>query len=266
MEFFHRVTATEIDIVDIQGTIAAGKTSIASQVKKDPRRFVELLFRDRISSRPYTHVCVVPEPIEHWTCVGDDNEDLLASMYADARLNGMAFQMNVVNTQVDIMTEAIALAVIDGKNVNDHGRILMITERSTFCGRHIFAQMNRDNRKITAAHWKVYCDSYDAAHAKWRENIRTMFPDGVMVRNLGTVFLQISPKEAAVRAAKRDRPADRNLPFEVFEELERRHQDLYGRSNPLVRNMVTIVDSAALSRVLDRVDSASSLQLSFINK
>jgi deoxyadenosine/deoxycytidine kinase len=276
MEFASRKNPTaHIDIVDIQGNIAAGKSSIATQVEADPCRFVELLFKQQNntakSSFYYTHVCVVQEPIDKWTCVGTDNEDLLASMYADPRLNGMAFQMNVVNTQIEIMAQSIAHALDaadDAMVKHSSPRILVITERSTLCGRHIFAQMNHDNKRITPAHWKVYNDSFAAAHALWRENISKLFANcgGVRVRVLGTAYLRISPEQAAERAVRRNRPADRDLPLAVFQELERRHEALYGAPNSLIKNPVTIVDSATLSAVLERKLPDSALELTCFNQ
>jgi len=256
----------EVYLIAVEGNIAAGKTTLLEQLRTDPRRLASLLFEDK---RSFDYACVVPEPIDRWTSVGSEKVDLLGAMYADPLSNAMACQMNIVNTQLDAIYDAIAKVIDEMCTEETHTiprakkSILVVTERSTMSGKHVFAQSLLDKGKMPTAHWAVYCASFDAAHALFRERVTRLFPGGqVRLSTLGTVLLQVTPDQARRRAEKRGRSAEAGLPLALYEELDKRHREVFAlRNNKLVEHDIVAVDSSTLTAVLRGKAKESVLQL-----
>lgn len=252
----------EVTIVDVQGNISAGKSTTLEKTSADPTNLVRLLFKD---TTQYTHVCVVPEPIGQWTSVGVDETDLLQAQSDDAAAHGFTCQLNIVNTTLAAISDAMR-AELRRKPPQPAQRVqmLVLTERSTDADKHIFASSLRDKRLISAAQWKVYCDSFDAAHALWRESVRAMFPGGVSVHGGGTILLLVTPEEALKRANARGREAEKKLSIELLDNFDKRHRQMYEKRNSLVQTRVAIVDSNMLAAVLSKKLKETSLLVKHI--
>lgn len=280
----------QVRLIAVEGNIAAGKSTLLEQLTREPARLASLLFARTdaaAESTEFDYARVVPEPLGKWTSVGAEGTDLLGAMYADPVANGMACQMNIVNTQLDaivdvlrevVMTASIAECVAerdtDDSRVVPLGpprcapmpckptRILLVTERSTLSGKHVFARALLDKGKMPPAHWAVYCHSFDAAHALFREQVSKLFPRDVDLRVLGTVLLQVTPEQALRRAERRGRDAERGLPLELYEDLDRRHREVFAlRGNKLVAHEIVAVDASTLTGVLRGKVKESVLQL-----
>lgn len=273
--------AFEVTFIAVEGNIAAGKSTLLEQLRRKPTRLADLLFG--VDGTKFDYARVVPEPLDRWMSVGTEGTDLLAAMYADPAGNAMACQMNIVNTQLDAIVEALRSVMAEleeriMRSLSTHAhdlpdravRVLIVTERSTLSGMHVFASSMAEKGRMPPAHWAVYCESFEAAHALYRERVVKALGGGdvgVHCRQLGYVLLQCPPEQARARAEKRGRPAEAALSLSVFEELDRRHRKVFAlRSNEFVSGEIVWVDAAALGAVLNGKAKASVLQLSVLSR
>jgi deoxyadenosine/deoxycytidine kinase len=265
--------AFEVTFIAVEGNIAAGKSTLLEQLRRKPTRLADLLFG--VDGAKFDYARVVPEPLDRWMSVGAEGTDLLAAMYADPAGNAMACQMNIVNTQLDAIVDELRSVMSElstqKRDLPDRAvRVLIVTERSTLSGMHVFASSMAEKGRMPPAHWAVYCESFEAAHALYRERVVKALGGGdvgVHCRQLGYVLLQCAPEQARARAEKRGRPAEAALSLSVFEELDRRHRKVFAlRNNEFVSGEIVWVDAAALGAVLNGKAKASVLQLSVLSR
>jgi deoxycitidine kinase/deoxyguanosine kinase len=198
--------------VNLQGTIAAGKSTVIEKLHTRPE-LVRSLLGDAIAQTiPRDAVFVYcPEPVELWqNCNGID---LLGEFYKDQTRWSTTFQLWALQTRIMAMNSAVLSALQHQPRANPSA-VVLVCERSIDTDAAVFAPMLRDAGKITPAEWRVYGTAIPThehyfrcllAEELRRAGLRFGF---LAVVDLAEVYLRIEPEQAFARVQKRARGSE----------------------------------------------------------
>ena len=119
-------------IFSIEGNIGSGKSTLIDRIK----------FSNKIEN-----VIYLPEPVSIWNEIKDSNGvGILEKYYQDQKRYAFSFQMMAYISRLSLIRKALAT----------HGDCIIITERSIYTDREIFAKMLHDSGKIEDIEYSIY--------------------------------------------------------------------------------------------------------------
>ena len=158
-----------VKIFSIEGSIGSGKSTLIRELK---HKF-------------HTDWIFVLEPIAEWNNVKDNKgENILTKFYKNQHKYAFSFQMMAYISRLTRLKQVIK------KNPS----AIIITERSIFADRHVFAKMLYDDNKIEEVDYIIYLKWFD-------EFIEEVKQDGI-------IYLQVSPETCYNRVQKRNRDGE----------------------------------------------------------
>ena len=173
-------------IISIEGNIGSGKSTLVENLRK---YFV---------NNP--KVYFLQEPIDLWNTIRDENGiTILQNFYADQRNYAFAFQMMAYISRLKLLREAFQNKSYD----------IIITERSIFTDRHVFAQMLYDDKKMEKIEYSIYM--------QWFDEFIQDFPP------LNIVYIKTDPKVAEQRVLKRNRQGE-DIPLAYLQRCHNYHE------------------------------------------
>ena len=101
------------------------------------------------------------------------------------------------------------------KNQNSPGpakKVILITERSLFTDKLVFAKMLYDDKKIEPINYRIYLNWFDT------------FLDEFPVHKV--VYVKTDPEQCHRRIAKRSRDGEANIPLEYLQNCSRYHDNM----------------------------------------
>lgn len=190
----------KILLFSIEGNIGSGKSTFIKNLKK-------IDFSSRIKGRydlTAAHgsswkVIYLSEPVDEWTDIKDEHgETILEKFYKDQNRYSFAFQMMAYISRINQLMETIERL----KRENERGEreekekenYIIITERSVYTDKNVFAKMLRDDGKIESVEYQIYL--------KWFDN----FTKNIEFN--GNIYLQADTKVCEERIKKRNRPGE----------------------------------------------------------
>jgi deoxyadenosine/deoxycytidine kinase len=102
---------------------------------------------------------------------------------------------------------------------------IIITERSLFTDKYVFAKMLYDSEKIEMINYKIYLQFFDT-----------------FVKDYGVdkiLYVKADPEKCSERIAKRSRSGESNIPLEYLIECDKYHDEML--DNPDLKNTEKIV-------------------------
>ena len=176
---------SETVIVSLDGNIGSGKS-----------RLLEIL-RQRHSINP--KICFLQEPVSEWNTIkSKEGETIISLYYGNQEKYAFAFQMMAYISRLALLREALK---------KDYD--IIITERSVFTDKHVFAKMLYDDEKIEEVEYTIY--------NKWFHEFLKDLPQ------LVTIYARTDPKVAESRVIKRDREGE-VIPLAYLEKCHRYHE------------------------------------------
>ena len=182
-------------IASLEGNIGAGKSTIVDILKHkyetEPAKYFGALSGSKI--------VFMKEPVDIWTsiCDSETGESILEKFYKDPKTYAFAFQVMVYNTHLEAFRKVVR---------ENPDCVLLICERSIDAGRHIFAEMLRDDGMIDEVCFKVYQNLFDSTSSE--------FPlDAIL-------YLDVEPETCLERIGKRSREGEGNIPLEYLERCK----------------------------------------------
>jgi len=193
---------TTYQIVSIDGNIASGKTTF----------FEEWQTRLKGKLLNGKRVIFAPEPVNDWQTIKDENGiTIVEKFYKNQIKFAFSFQMMAYISRLSILRKII-------RDAGDEP-IIIITERSLFTDKHIFAKMLYDQGKIEQVDYQIYL--------KWFQEFADDFPVN------HCVYIRADPETCFQRTKKRSRVGE-NIPLEYLEECHRYHEDYIFSHTPIV--------------------------------
>ena len=179
-------------IYSIEGNIGVGKTTFINMVKK--------LHKTR-------EIIVLEEPVDEWLSIkNNENKTILELFYADQNKYAFSFQMMAYISRIALLKQTI----------REHPQAIIITERSVYTDRHVFAKMLFDEGKIEKVNYEIY--------NKWFKH----FIEDVPISKI--IYLRCTPAIAHSRVIKRNRPGE-TITLDYLTKCHTYHEEWIEQSN-----------------------------------
>ena len=199
-------------IVSIEGNIGSGKSTLLSNLREYYANNSNVVF--------------LKEPVDEWEKIKDENgETILKKFYADQEKYSFPFQMMAYVSRLKVLRDTLKTI----KNDTHDKNIIIITERSLYTDKMVFAKMLYDSKKIEHVNYQIYLNWFDT------------FSDEFPVHKV--VYVKTAPEKCHERIVKRSREGEDNIPLSYLKSCSFYHD------NMLDKNLTTCVCETQL--VLD---------------
>jgi len=187
-------------IVSIEGNIGSGKSTLLANL----RHYYE----------NNSNVVFLKEPVDEWEKIKDENgETILKKFYADQEKYSFPFQMMAYVSRLKVLRDTLKTIKNDSENRN----IVIITERSLYTDKMVFAKMLYDSKKIEHVNYQIYLNWFDT------------FSDEFPVNKV--VYVKTSPEKCYQRIVKRSRTGEENIPLDYLASCSNYHDNMLDKQN-----------------------------------
>ena len=181
-------------IISIEGNVGSGKSTFVQTLKEH--------FKDK------PNVFILPEPIDEWLQIKDEEGNILQHYYKDQKKYSFAFQMMAYISRLAILKKAM-----------ETGYEYIITERCLETDRHVFCQMLYDDRFINEIEFQIYNKWFECFVLKPFEKIY--------------VYMKCDPEVAYERVKTRGRPEEA-IPIEYLQKCHDYHDSWMKNMEPIM--------------------------------
>jgi deoxyguanosine kinase len=187
-------------IVSIEGNIGSGKSTLLSNLRQHYENNSNVVF--------------LKEPVDEWEKIKDENgETILKKFYADQEKYSFPFQMMAYVSRLKVLRDTLKTIKTDTQDKN----IVIITERSLYTDKMVFAKMLYDSKKIEHVNYQIYLNWFDT------------FSDEFPVNKV--VYVKTSPDKCYQRIVKRSRTGEENIPLEYLTSCSIYHDNMLDKEN-----------------------------------
>ena len=181
-------------IVSIEGNIGSGKSTLLENLRNH--------YKDN------TYVIFLREPVDDWEKIKDkQGNTMLKKFYSDQDKYSFAFQMMAYISRLKILRDTVKTISSEINN----GHYVIITERSLYTDKHVFAKMLHDQGKIEDVCYQIYLN--------WFDEFAKDFPINY------TVYVKTDPKNCYDRIHKRAREGEEVIPLAYLQECHNYHEE-----------------------------------------
>ena len=174
-------------IFSIEGNIGSGKSTLVG------------ILNEKLRHIAHTHVIYVQEPVSEWDNIKDrDGKTILEKFYADQPKYAFSFQMMAYISRLSLLKRVI----------KENPTAILITERSVFTDKEVFAKMLYDEGKIEEVNYQIYL--------KWFDE----FIEDIPIT--GLIYINTTPEKSKERVNIRARPGE-NIPLEYLKQCHNYH-------------------------------------------
>ena len=201
----------EIQIISIEGNIGSGKSTLLANLKK------------HFENNKY--VTFLKEPVDEWSNIKDEKGvTILEKFYADQEKYSFPFQMMAYISRLTLLKEAV-------KNIKEKmekiyekhqdysvkHKIIIVTERSLFTDKMVFAKMLYDTGKIEFVNYQIYLNWFNAFAEEFPIN--------------KVIYVKADPKTCYERVGKRHRDGEDKIPLIYLDSCNNYHNNMLDKSN-----------------------------------
>ena len=172
-------------LISIEGNIGSGKSTIINFLK----------------SLNNENIVFVDEPVDEWLNIKSNNKNALELFYENQSKNAFWFQVLAYITRLRNLLETIE------KNPNK----IIITERSIYTDKYVFAQMLFEDGHINDIEFQTYNYWFDTFEKQTRIDI--------------VLYVNTNPEECMNRIHTRNRPEETKIPLEYLQNCHKKHKD-----------------------------------------
>jgi len=190
--------SSKISIVSVDGNIGSGKSTLLSNMRKyynDTNKGINIVFLD--------------EPVDEWEKIKDENgTTMLEKFYSDQEKYSFPFQMMAYISRLKKLREVVNKI----KNNNSTEKTIIITERSLYTDKFVFAKMLYDTGKIESVNYQIYLSWFDT------------FSEEYPVEKV--IYVKTNPEICYSRINKRAREGEENIPLQYLTDCDKYHEDM----------------------------------------
>ena len=210
----------QIKIVSIEGNIGSGKSTLLENLKKHFKNDAKIIF--------------LKEPVDEWSKIKDENgTTILEKFYDNQEKYSFPFQMMAYISRLKLLKETIqqltktinkiTQQIIvnyenDEENYLEPPKYVIITERSLFTDKMVFAKMLYDTGKIEAVNYQIYLN--------WFNTFADEFPINKIV------YVRADPETCHQRIATRRRDGEDNIPINYLKSCSEYHDNMLDKNLP----------------------------------
>jgi len=188
---------SNIQLVSIDGNIGSGKSTLLEKL------------REHYKDNP--NVKFVKEPVDEWEKNTDENGvTILEKFYEDQEKYAFSFQVMAYISRLKILKNTY-------KNINSSNRTIVITERSLFTDKMVFAKMLYDTKKLEHVNYQIYLN--------WFDTFSQDFPLHKVI------YVKTSPEKCHSRILKRAREGENLIPLEYLQSCDKYHNNMLDKTS-----------------------------------
>lgn len=192
-----------IEIVSIEGNIGSGKSTLLEHLKTHYSNNDNVLF--------------LREPVDQWNNIKDENgETILAKFYADQEKYSFTFQMMAYISRLKILKD-IVNQIRTSKTYNSYKKYIIITERSLYTDKMVFAKMLFDTGKMEYINHQIYLQWFDC------------FVEEFPVQKI--IYVKADPTICHNRIHIRNRNGEDNIPLDYLISCDNYHENMLNKNS-----------------------------------
>ena len=200
-----RFNGINSQVISIDGNIGSGKSTLLAKLKEH--------YADN------DHVVFLKEPVDDWEKITDENGiTMLEKFYSNQEKYSFSFQMMAYVSRLKVLKDTKKMIIgsyLNGSHNYDKPYII-ITERSLYTDKMVFAKMLYDSKKIEEVNYKIYLS--------WFDTFSEEFPVDKII------YVKTSPEKCHSRILKRSREGEANIPLEYLNNCHKYHDDMLDTS------------------------------------
>ena len=196
----------KVKIITIEGNIGSGKSTLLEYLKN------ELIISNQ-------KVIFMKEPVDEWEDIKDSNGNtMLQKFYENQEKYSFPFQMMAYISRLKLLKET----------VEKYPNAIIISERSLYTDKYVFAKMLYETNKIENVCYQIYC--------KWFDTFVKDYPIA------GIIYVKTDPEICHDRVAKRSRVGESNIPLDYLVSCDTYHDDMLDKEKKLVSKNQLVLD------------------------
>lgn len=178
-----------VRIVSVDGNIGSGKSTLLANL------------RAAFSNNP--NIIFLKEPVDDWEQIKDkEGKTMLEKFYADQERYSFPFQMMAYISRLALLKTAI--------KQNPHA--IIVTERSLYTDKYVFAKMLFDTGKIEDVNFQIY--------TKWFDTFAEECPIHQVI------YVNTHPEICHSRITKRSRTGEDCIPLDYLQLCHKYHDEM----------------------------------------
>jgi deoxyadenosine/deoxycytidine kinase len=181
-------------IISIEGNIGSGKSTLLNKLREHFKENEDVVF--------------LKEPVDEWSKIKDENNiTILEKFYTDQEKYSFSFQMMAYVSRIKELRN-----ILKEKMTNSPNPFIIITERSLYTDKMVFAKMLYDDHKIEYVNYQIYLNWFDT------------FSDEFPVHKV--IYVKTSPEKCYERISSRLRDGECNIPLSYLKNCELYHNNM----------------------------------------
>jgi len=182
-------------IVSVEGNIGSGKSTLLENL--------------RIYYQNNKNIIFLKEPVDDWEKIKDQQGNtMLKKFYDNQEKYSFAFQMMAYISRLKILRDTIKEINLP-QNIDE--KYIIITERSLYTDKNVFAKMLYDQGKIEDVCYQIYLNWFN-------EFIGDFKIDYI-------IYVKTEPKKCYQRIHKRSRDGEEIIPIDYLIQCDNYHND-----------------------------------------
>ena len=215
-------------IVSIEGNIGSGKSTLLENL------------RNHYNGN--THVIFLREPVDDWEKIKDaEGNTMLKKFYSDQDKYSFAFQMmayisrlkilrdtikEIKEKQMDIIHNSLEKAISGNISKPQLLQYIIITERSLYTDKYVFAKMLYDQGKIEDVCYQIYLN--------WFDEFAKEFPIN------HSVYVNTEPEKCYERIHIRARDGEEVIPLNYLKDCHKYHEEFLDNEKGIKTNKLVL--------------------------
>ena len=199
------MSQSKVILVSFDGNIGSGKSTMMKKAHEFYRNRENVIFAE--------------EPIGKWNQIKDKNgTEMLKLFYQDQEKHAFKFQIMAFVSRLAGLREFVKTN--PGKN------IVIITERSLYTDKEIFAKMLYDQGKMSDVEHQIYLTLFDEFASEFEVN--------------KVVYIKTDPVKCHERIHLRAREGEELIPLAYLEECHKYHEEFLDLERGLFKDQMVL--------------------------
>jgi deoxyadenosine/deoxycytidine kinase len=203
-------------IVSIEGNIGSGKSTLLEKLREE--------YKDN------KYVRFLREPVDEWEKIKDkDGNTMLQKFYANQTEYSFAFQMMAYISRLAIIRDTVREIININANLDTDAnfkKFVIITERSLYTDKFVFAKMLYDQGKIEDVKYQIYLN--------WFDEFAKDFPVNEVIH------VNTDPAKCYERIHKRSRIGEEVIPLAYLEACHKYHNEFLDEATGVKTNKLIL--------------------------
>jgi deoxyadenosine/deoxycytidine kinase len=184
------MAALNYKLFSIEGNIGSGKSTLLENLKQHYKDNPNVLF--------------LKEPVDEWEKIKDfEGNTMLKKFYADTEKYSFAFQMMAYISRLNILKQTL-------KTLDPNQHYVLISERSLYTDKEVFAKMLHDQDKIEDVCYQIYLTWFHS------------FSEDFIINR--AIYVKTDPENCYERIHRRCRDGEEKIPLEYLKMCHKYHE------------------------------------------